>query len=411
MSARGFWVIVHRWAGLTLALFLAVAGVTGAVLAFHDELEVLTAPHLHRAAPPTSGAAILAPRVLRAHVLERFPGATIDYLPLRFEPGRTVILAVSRLDPATGARSPWSRDWDELFVDPYTGKTVGQRRYADPSQGVVNLIPFLYRLHYSFAVGRYGTLAFGIAALVWTLDCFIGLYLTFPLKARSASAPSWPRRWKPAWRVRWRGGPHKLTFDLHRAGGLWIWPMLLVFAWSGVFFNLTPVYRPVMGLFGYQGLEEGIRPPDGPRWSPRLDFPHAQAIGEALARQEMARRGLTVDPSRETGLLHRPDAGVYAYIFSSSADMRLTGGRSLVIFDSDDGEVLKVVVPQGQNGANTLTEWLSALHMADVWGLPWRLAVSAMGLLVTMLSVTGVMIWARKRSARLLTNRKASARS
>ena len=36
------------------------------------------------------------------------------------------------------------------------------------------------------------------------------------------------------------------VLDLHRAGGLWLWAMLFVFAWSSVAFNLTPAYDAVM---------------------------------------------------------------------------------------------------------------------------------------------------------------------
>jgi hypothetical protein len=38
--------------------------------------------------------------------------------------------------------------------------------------------------------------------------------------------------------------------------------------------------------------------------------------------------------------------------------------------------------------------------MAMIWGLPWRIFVSVMGFVVVVLSVTGVMIWLRKRRAR-----------
>lgn len=413
MSLRAFWVIVHRWAGLSIALFLCVAGVTGSLLAFNDALDVLAAPGLHRVTPPSPGAPMLDPQALRDRVMARHPGGVIDYLPLRFEPGRSVPLAIERVDPQTGARSPWSAEWDELFVDPYSGATVGHRRWADLGQGMKNLMPFLYELHHSLMLGGRGNLVFGIAALVWTLDCFVGFYLTFPVRRRQGgehvprSPAHWWPRWRPAWRMRWWGGRHRLTFDLHRAGGLWLWPLLLVFAWSGVFFNLSAVYNPTMRLFGYESLEQGIVPPPAPRYRPRIDFRTAEDLGRALAIRETARLGLAIDPGRMSGLLHRPDAGLYAYIFTSSADMRGEGGRSLAIFDSDSGRLIKLIVPQGQRGANTLTEWISAIHMADVWGLPWRIATSLIGLAITMLAVTGVLLWSRKRSAYLLARRRA----
>lgn len=415
MPARQIWVIAHRWAGLTIALFLTIAGATGTLLAFYDELDTLAAPGIHNVAPPTRGGAVLDPLALRNRVLAAYPGGVINYLPLHSEPGQSLKLEIQRVDPASGTLRPWSEEWDEVFVDPYTGETLGRRQWGDIGQGMINLMPFLYRLHYSLALGDYGVLAFGIAALIWTLDCFVGFYLTVPRRQRRRDiqpprrALSWWSRWRPAWLVRWRGGRHKLAFDLHRAGGLWVWPLLMVFAWSGVSFNLTQVYSPVMKLFGYERLQDGIVPPPTPRLAPRLDFEAAVAVGQRLAQQETVRLGLTIDPSREAALFHRPDAGVYVYIFTSSADFRTDGGRSLAIFDSDTGRLRKLVLPQGQNGANTLTEWLTSLHMGAVWGVPWRIAVSLIGLMVTMLSVTGVLIWVRKRSARILRKERALA--
>lgn len=408
---RPLWVRIHRWTGLGLALFLIVAGLTGALLAFQEEIDVLVAPQFHQVASPHRGAAMLSPQDLRERVMARYPGGLIDYLPLHFPSGRSVILQVERHDPASGGLVPWSAQWDELFVDPYTSVVIGERRLGDITQGAVNLMPFLYRVHYSLALGSWGLTAFGVAALVWTLDCFVGFYLTLPVRQKVAghhvprAATEWWSRWRPAWTVRRRAGSYKRTFDLHRATGLWLWPMLLVFAWSGVFFNLSAIYTPVMQVFGYRTLQSGIVPPITPRYTPHLDFRMAEARGRQLALYGARRHGLTIAPARDTALLHRPGAGVYAYIFTTSADMRDSGGRSLAIFDSDTGRLVKFIIPRGQSGANTFTEWISALHMADVWGLPWRIGAALIGLSVALLSVTGALIWSRKRQARKTTPR------
>jgi uncharacterized iron-regulated membrane protein len=41
-----------------------------------------------------------------------------------------------------------------------------------------------------------------------------------------------------------------------------------------------------------------------------------------------------------------------------------------------------------------------ALHMARVWGSVWQVLVTIIGACVAMLSVTGVLIWWKKRQAR-----------
>ena len=401
---RQFWVVAHRWAGLTIALFLTIAGFTGIFLAFMDDLEGVIAPELHRV-EARADRSPLDPLAVRQAVLSAHPGAVINYAPLNVVPGHSMSFSLDRIDPKTGVTQPWSEDWDELFVDPYSRRTLGHRTWGAISEGRVNLMPFVYRLHYSLALGDYGMLAFGIAALIWTIDSFVGFYLTFPVrvlrkgKPVSANAAGWRQRWKPSWFVRWRSSAYKINFDLHRAGGLWIWPMLLVFSWSSVAFNLTQVYTPVMKLFGAVDTEAGIAPLAKPRTAPRLDFEAARTRGRELARTEMARLGLAVEG--EDSLYHEPGAGVYAYRFTSTRDFTNEGGRSTVIFDSKSGALRKIDLPSGQNGANTFTNWIMALHMALVFGLPYRICVSLIGALVTMLSVTGVVIWTKKRSARI----------
>jgi uncharacterized iron-regulated membrane protein len=403
---RQAWVIAHRWAGLSLALFLVIAGLTGALMAFYDEIEVAIAPQLHLVQPPSAQAAMLSPIELREKVQAAYPGAVINYLPLHLEPGHALKLDIRRIDPATQRIGPWSPDVDEVFVDPYTGRILGQRLWGDIGQGAINFMPFVYRLHYTLLADKTGRYLLGIVALIWVLDTFVGFYLTLPVRFGSA----WGSRWKPSWLVRWNGGETKLTFDLHRAGALWIWPLLFVFAWSGVMFNLREVYDPVMRLFGAEKLQDGLTTLAQPRYEPKLDFAAAAARGHQLAMTEGAQHGLTLDADRLSALSYRPAVGAYVYYFSSDRDFSDRGGRSLVVFDGDSGELRKLLLPQGANGANTFTEWMIALHMGRVWGLPYRVAVTAIGLLVTLLSVTGVLIWMRKRQARSFAAEKVNRR-
>ena len=95
--------------------------------------------------------------------------------------------------------------------------------------------------------------------------------------------------------------------------------------------------------------------------------------------------------------------GVYIYFVRSSRDIQDKRGRTRVFFDADDGSLKLVLLPTGQFSGNTITSWLIALHDANVFGLPYRIFVSALGLVIAMLSVTGVYIWWKKRKARALS--------
>jgi uncharacterized iron-regulated membrane protein len=73
-----------------------------------------------------------------------------------------------------------------------------------------------------------------------------------------------------------------------------------------------------------------------------------------------------------------------------------------IYFDANTGKKLFSYLPSTAASGDTVSEWLSALHMAQVWGLPMQIFVSFMGFVVTGLTVTGVVIWWIKRKSRLI---------
>lgn len=46
------------------------------------------------------------------------------------------------------------------------------------------------------------------------------------------------------------------------------------------------------------------------------------------------------------------------------------------------------------------------LHSGRILGMPGRILVSLLGLVVAMLSLTGIVIWAKKRRSRVLSERR-----
>jgi hypothetical protein len=80
--------LIHRWAGLAMAGFLLVAGLTGAVLAWYHELDALVNPGLTQARAPVPGAVPLDPLVLRERVQAAYPEAWVRWVDLRREPGQ-----------------------------------------------------------------------------------------------------------------------------------------------------------------------------------------------------------------------------------------------------------------------------------------------------------------------------------
>lgn len=394
--------------------FLLVAGITGCVLAWNHELEAAISPELFRARPNSSSTQPLDPLTLREQVAARYPNASIAYVPLQAEPGHSIWMFLeARTDPSTGKVAELPAD--QVFVNPYTGEVLGERKWGDITQGPKNLLPFIYRLHYSLALGAAGTFLLGIVALLWTLDCFVGAYLTFPPRARSEPASTlksqgrtWLTRWWPSWKLRWRGGSYKVNFDLHRTSGLWVWAMLFVLAWSGVAFNLGQVYRPVMATAFEFAPSVDMPVLSPPQVAPRISWMQARDQGRRLMTDQARAQNFTV--INETGLSYDAAHAVYRYSVNSDRDIRDTGGGTSVVFDANTAELKQTVLPTGMAAGDTVTQWLKNLHMAALWGVPFKIFMSAMGLLVAMLGVSGTVIWLRKRQAQAKTLASCRAR-
>ncbi|HSI46562.1 MAG TPA: PepSY-associated TM helix domain-containing protein [Methylophilus sp.] len=398
---RQVFVVVHRYTGLILAMFLMLAGVTGMLIAFYDALEKAMHPEFRLVEPQPGQAGISAVQLVET-LKAKYPDAMFNRINLHHEEGESVSFY---LQPRPGNKNGLAND--EIFVNPYTGQVLAERKWGDISQGSINLLPFLYRLHFSLALEKNGRLILGIVALIWTLDCFIGAYLTFPARQRRSSflpqskSHSWLRRWWQAWKVRWQGGSSKVNFDLHRAGGLWLWAMLFVFAWSSVAFNLRDVYYPVMGaVFDKQHFGEEIPRLPKPLVTPNLDANAALNTGRALMQQVSHEHAFTIH--HEAKIYYDAGKGTYTYIVNSSRDVSEQSSNTAVMFNANNGQQLAIYFPTGEAAGDTITQWLLALHTAKVWGMPMQIFISAMGLGVVVLTVTGVLIWWKKRNSRKL---------
>ena len=400
---RRLWVWLHRWVGLAMTVFLVIVGLTGSLLAFFGELNRIITPGLF---PPVRPGAPLDIATLVERAEELAPQARTNGVYVG-EPGTAIVRMVPRTGN-TGAK-PSVKPFNQLFLDPVSGAELGRRYTATGlPTGWDNVMPFVYRLHYNLSLETFGKWVLGITALLWTLDCFVSIYLTLPSMGRKQETGvgqprrSFVNRWKPSWLVKWQASGYRINFDLHRAGGLWTWLALLIFAWSSVYMNLhNEVYAPATRLVLDYPAPFWEQPELAtPINEPRLSWRQALEIGDRHWAEQSRLHGFSVEAP--VGLRLDRARGMYIYAVRSSRDIQERRGRTYIAFDANSGELKHLQLPTGQHNGLTVTMWLNALHDANVaiLGLPYRIFVCVLGLVITMLSVTGVYIWWKKRRAR-----------
>jgi uncharacterized iron-regulated membrane protein len=394
---RSTLVLLHRWFGLFIAVFLFVSGLTGAIISWDHELDEWLNPQMYQAGNRGQGNAQPA-LALAEHLEAQDKRIRVTYLPLGIEPGHALGMSVDpKLDPATG--KAYAVDYNQVAVDPITGEVQGSRMWGDVSLTRENLLPFLYKLHYSLHIPdgfgmELGVLFMGIVGIVWVIDSFIAVWISFP--NRSA--------WRKSFAFRWKQGGYKLNFDLHRSGGVWLWALLLTLAVTSVSMNLQfQVVRPVVSLFSELSPSPfAVRAPNPP------DQPREPHIGRekviTLAKAEAEKRGWALPAG---GVFYSPEVGIYGVGFFEPGHDHGDGGlgNSWLYFDGMDGRYLGDQVPGTGSAGDIFMQAQFPLHSGRILGLPGRILVSFMGLAVAMLSATGIVIWARKRAARTAAQR------
>jgi uncharacterized iron-regulated membrane protein len=356
------------------------------VIAWDHELDALLNPsffHAHTNGPALSSLE-LAQRNEAAD-----PRLRVTYLPHAAERGHTLqVMVWPRVDPHT--QQPYKLDFNRLAVDPATGEIQGRREWGAVSLARLNLIPFLYKLHLPFTYGiDIGTWLMGILGIVWIFDSMMALVLSFAsLKA-----------WRKSFVFRVKRGGYPLTFDLHRSGGVWIWGLLLLMAVTSVSMNLgNHVVRPIVSLLSsltptpFTDRKLAGTPQPG-----QTDLSREKILEDAT--RLAAERHISAPPG---ALFYAAALHTYGVRFFTAGNDRGDGplGNAWLYLNAQTGRPVGAPIPGEGSTGDIFMQAQYPLRSGRIAGLGGRIVISALGLAVAVLSVTGLMIWLKKLEAR-----------
>jgi len=336
---------LHRWGGLVLGLWFAIAGLSGAVLVWwHD----LSDPSL----PTTTAPALPLPQLLKQAIAGLPPDSAVYRLLPAATPGAPVQLQALVPAPDGSDRRM------TLWVDAGSGQVLRQRAWGD------HWVHVLYQLHDGALLGRTGTLAAGLAGLPILALLGAGLVL-------------WRRRYQLPWRELLRpvAGLRGLRRqrNLHRALGFWSLLPLTLAALTGMTLSFPDTTRAL--------LDPLLAAPPA-RWEKAgpLTLDAAVALAEArLPRHRVAWVDLPMDGSDGVDMALLPRDGGVAAPARLHASLR----SGLVEYS--------LAAPVEQARA-----WFMALHNGAALGLGHRLAISALGLAPGVLLLLGLAMGRRR---------------
>lgn len=365
---RKILVILHRYLGLALGLFLMGSGLTGSAIVFSKAIDAYFNPGLLTISPAFD--APLQVDALIRHAREALPGQTPTFVYMPLAPSESVQV----LFQPGGLRA---------YADPYTGQILGIRHPNDSLTGL------LTDFHVHLFAGKTGKQIQGWIGLGAILLTLVGIFLWWPKRGR----------WKQAFSIKWKAGSFRVWFDAHRVIGAVTAVLIMLTALTG---SALALYDLITEPLLIATTGSGTRQP-----APKA---HPTSIGPASI-DRMLREAQAMFPDAQITRLTLPVKGSSAV----GVRMRLNGeihqfGRSFVWFSRDDGRVLRVDNALEANRAVKIQSWLFPLHTGVYGGPVTQWLQFLVGLSLALLSFSGGWLWIKKARAKTITDtRRARA--
>lgn len=357
-----YWLILHRWAGLALGLFLAIQGLLGAWLVVAEPLDRWLHPELLQSGAPADGnREPIGLASAHRRVTEAFPERPIRLLMAPDGP-RGVYRAV--LDGEHGPR---------VHVDAHSGAILGLRPAFATLEEPVRV------LHTGEIGGSWLNTAVGVLALALLVLTLSGLWIWWPglRKLRRALRFS-------------TASPAAIARDGHRWAGLAGSVLLGIIAVSGVY------------LVFHHAVQDTVNAVTGePAFPPPLDrkgINRPQGSPDVPALVSAAREAV---PEGRITLLGFPEKAGRPV----QARLRYPGewhplGNSTVLLDPATAEVLAAYDLAEAGAGHYTLDHLYPLHIGAYGGTATRALHFIAALLPAGLFGTGLYLWARRRGGR-----------
>ena len=373
-TLREVWFQLHWFVGITAGTLLAVIGLTGAILAFEEEiLEAINPGVMHIQVEQRPS---LDPQQILLAAQRARPDERVASITLKAEPGSTVLV---RFAPPKGERRG-----PEVYIHPYSGALLPEVR----GEGFFQFVDSLHRwLLLPRAPGR---IVLGILALCLVGLALSGLYLRWPRKK------DW-RTWL-TFNMKLRG--RSFLWALHAIAGTWALVAYLVVAGTGIYWSFDIVRDTLQDWAGntaQQARDGGgngfVKTGGTDGLLPAWQTFQATAPGWANATIRLPERGR--GPYQLTWV-----AGDAPHDRARNR-MSLGGGDGALIKDERHADLAT-----GQRALTTIRP----LHTGTYFGLPGRIVMMLASLALPGFAITGWLLYlGRRRQKRALARERRLA--
>ena len=342
---------LHLYLAVAVGLYIAMLGLTGAIMAFETDIIRLTHADLAYVtpAPPRLSLAELGEAVAKA-----YPGEKITaYNDLGDEPNLATRITVG----ATAASA--SRI---VYVNPYTGQVLGS---SASDGGAVGMIHSIHQRLTPHRTGR-DDRAKAFVSWVSVAALFLlvsGIWLWWPRMRFGIGA----------------GGGRPFWYDLHATLGIAAVAFMILLATTGIIMGFGSTTRPMLyALTGSQPVPPPKIPPPPADATPSISVDQALMIaGDAM-------------PGAKPVAISVANARAYFVLIHPPGDSFYLGQ---VTVDKYTGAALAA---ETRPAGDRLAVLIGAIHRGDIFGLPSKVIMALASLLLAVQVVSGAVMWIKR---------------
>jgi uncharacterized iron-regulated membrane protein len=233
---------IHLWTGIGVGLYVVAISISGSAIVFRNEI-------YKNASPGPRLVTISGPRLskdeMKNAVHAAHPGYSISYIWDSKRPNEATEVWIEK----DGVKKPHTVG---RLVDPFTGKDLGPSR-----PWAIGAVAWMSDLHTNLLAGDSGRKVNGILSILMTAMSVTGLLIWWPGTGRVK------RSLKIDFRSNWK----RLNWDLHSVVGFWIFALVFMWAFTGVYLVFPKPFQIVVNHFStlkVYSLESFLEEPVAP---------------------------------------------------------------------------------------------------------------------------------------------------
>ncbi len=366
-----FWL--HKQAGLWLALFFVILGLTGSALVFMRDIEPVIHADTLLPQKPATYEATNADTALAAFKSQDL-AKNFRVLRLYLPSNKDNVFRIVTVNTTKEGRG----DFYFHYISPYDATYLGEHlvKTNNVSRWSMPIMRLLLQVHIQLMSGYYGGLLMGMIGLAFFTTSLLGFYLWLP------------KNWSKAFTISWRSNLTRLMLDLHKQIGFWAGIVLLLITFTGIYHAFPDQFEKVtMRLLPSNKSEDVVA---------------TVSVDEPSSIQSYVDYVGNVYPDAQNMqiFLQNYNKGEIELRVSQPGEINVTEGKTSLAFDVTTGALIRHQRPETTPTAKRFINWMLPLHNGEAFGLLGRIIFAFVGLMPLVLFITGFYVFYKKYRAK-----------